>query len=382
MRIVSPLSVPSLFAPLDATPPLALGQRAFEIAMARARARGELATTWFERHGSTPITELPADWPADYAKLVRRRLELIESHPHLRLIEKPEYKRRWNTEPWDQRLERALKGWLLDRLEDRRYWPEPCLTTTARLADLLRLDTEFLQVAELYRGRPDFDLPALVAELVEAEGVPFLPVLRYKPPGLRKRAEWEQTWELQREEDRRNSGTGNESRGAIPPAPGVSRRDSKPVPEFPASPPIPVPPRYTSADFIKSTFWRLRGKLDVPRERFILYPYLERDGDPSTVLGWAGWDHLEQARALAGAFVELRDSEGWPPARLTPVLAGVLELLPWLKQWHNALDPDLGEGLGDHFETFLQEEARALGLTFEALRTWSPPARTGRGRKR
>ena len=57
---------------------------------------------------STPITELPADWPDDYRKLVERRIELIESDPNIRLIEQPEYKRRWNTEPWESQLERAL----------------------------------------------------------------------------------------------------------------------------------------------------------------------------------------------------------------------------------------------------------------------------------
>ena len=40
-------------------PKLTLGQRAFEIVMARQMAAGELETTWFERHRSTPITELP-----------------------------------------------------------------------------------------------------------------------------------------------------------------------------------------------------------------------------------------------------------------------------------------------------------------------------------
>ena len=39
------------------------GQRAFEIALARRIAAGETESTWFERHGSTPITELPAHWP-------------------------------------------------------------------------------------------------------------------------------------------------------------------------------------------------------------------------------------------------------------------------------------------------------------------------------
>jgi len=50
----------------DNSPPLELGQRAFEIVLARQMAAREEPTTWFARHGSTPITELPADWPEDY----------------------------------------------------------------------------------------------------------------------------------------------------------------------------------------------------------------------------------------------------------------------------------------------------------------------------
>jgi hypothetical protein len=105
------------FAPLRDPPPLKLGQRAFEIVMARKMAAGELQTTWFERHGSKPITEIPADWPDDYKRLVERRIELIETDRSIALIEQPEYKRRWNTEPWESQLERALREWLLDRLE-------------------------------------------------------------------------------------------------------------------------------------------------------------------------------------------------------------------------------------------------------------------------
>ena len=40
------------------------------------------------------------------------------------------FKRRWNTEPWEEQEKRALRHWLLDRLEDERYWPEPQLQTT------------------------------------------------------------------------------------------------------------------------------------------------------------------------------------------------------------------------------------------------------------
>ena len=47
-----------LAAGLDDVPEVQLGERPFEIVMARKIAAGELATTWFERHGSTPITEI------------------------------------------------------------------------------------------------------------------------------------------------------------------------------------------------------------------------------------------------------------------------------------------------------------------------------------
>ncbi len=107
---------------VDSVPGLALGERAFEIALARRMAAGEESTEWFARHGSTPITEIPEHWPSGYRELVRRRLELIESHPFIRLLERPEYKRRWAQEPWEKRQERALREWLLDRLEDRRFW--------------------------------------------------------------------------------------------------------------------------------------------------------------------------------------------------------------------------------------------------------------------
>ena len=104
---------------LDAIPPegIELGQRAFEIVLARRMAEGEAQSTWFERHGSTPLTELPRHWPAAYRELVERRLRRIAEDPAIRLIEQPEYKRRWNTEPWDEQLQRALRDWLLARLE-------------------------------------------------------------------------------------------------------------------------------------------------------------------------------------------------------------------------------------------------------------------------
>ncbi|MGH8585032.1 MAG: DUF7008 domain-containing protein, partial [Gammaproteobacteria bacterium] len=148
---------------------------------------------------------------------------------------------------------------------------------------------------------------------------------------------------------------------------------------------IPPPPKYQSADFLNATCWRLRGALDVPKERFVSYPHCSRDNDPALVVGWAGWDHLQQAQALAGYYTEVVEREGWPAERLKPLLAGLAELLPWLQQWHNHIDPTYHERMGGFFETFLHSEIQKHGLTRQELSHWQPSVsrrgRTGGTRK-
>ena len=226
--------------------------------------------------------------------------------------------------------------------------------STSRLADAAGRDAEFVQIAALYSGHADFDLNQLVADLVAAESVPFLPVLRYTDTGLRKRAQWEDTWALQRRED------ADEKVGKIP-----------------------VPPKYQSKDFIKTDFWRLRGGLDVPKERWVSYPGCERGADTSLPIAWAGWNQLQQATALAAYYLEMKENEGWEPVRLQPLLAGLLELVPWLEQWHNDIDPVYGERMGAYYKSFVSEEARSHGFTLDDLRAWKPTiVATKRGRKR
>ncbi len=342
-----------------APPEVGLGERAFEIVLARRVAAGRETTVWFERHGSTPITEIPSHWPEDYRQVVARRIDLIETDRNIALIERPEYKRRWNTPAWEDLERAALRGWLLDRLEAPHLWPAsadrpPQLTTVNRLADAVRCDADFMQIAELYAGHSGFDVTQVVAELVAGESVPFLPVLRYTDTGLRKRAQWEDTWALQRRED------AGEQVGKIP-----------------------VPPKYQSKDFLKSDYWRLRGGLDVPKERWVSFPGCERGADASLPIAWAGWNHLQQATALAAYTLEMKENEGWEPARLQPLLAGLLELVPWLEQWHNDIDPAYGERMGTYYRGFVNEEARALGFTLDDLRAWKPPAAAKqRGRRR
>jgi hypothetical protein len=350
--------------------PISLGQRAFEIVLARKMAAGVAQSTWFERHGSTPITELPVDWPEDYKKLVERRIDLIENDSNIRLIEQPEYKRRWNTETWESQLERALREWLLLRLEtyfdfdgrmtdaaDVSDRPVPlsevAMYSVAQLADAARRDPQFMEVGELYRDDPAFDVQSLVEELVLAESVPHVPILRYKDSGLRKRSEWEKTWDSQRRED------AGESVGAIP-----------------------VPPKYTSADFVSTggaRYWSLRGKLDVPKERWISFPHCEGP-DGTLAICWAGYDHLQQAQAISAHYVRVQtEFGGSDDPRLIPLLASLIELLPWLKQWHNEPNANFdGLRMGDYFEGFVNEEARNLGKTPAEIKAWVPPKKAAK----
>jgi len=450
-----------------------LGERAFEIVLARKMSAGELQTTWFERHGSTPITDIPEHWPEDYKALVQRRIEVIGSNPNIALIEQPEYKRRWNTEPWESQVQRALKSWLLDRLEsyfdfDGRMqevvsgqssvvsnekadnWT---LTTenaklntisvysVAKLADVAAKDDRFMEVAQVYRDRADFDVVKLVGELVAEEHVPALPILRYKPAGLDKRKEWEQTWELQRAEDRIHAQIQAACTGAL-----TEEAQAKQASESPADPAsyrvivdkldfaelariivaahkeskpddkssesatilqqriehavrgiahpkvadvarlvtleilgeIPVPPKYASADFISSggaRYWNLRGKLDVPKERWVSFPNCQGE-DQTLPIAWAGYDHLQLTRAIAAYFAEVQERGGSQDPQLVPLLAAMDQQIPWVKQWHNDIDPDFGLRLGDYFENFINDEARNLGLTVEDIREWIPPEKT------
>lgn len=356
-----------LTAPVETVPELKLGERAFEIVLARKMAAGEVETQWFARHNSTPITELPEHWPAEYRAVVEKRIALIESDRNIGLIERPECKRRWATEGFDAMQEKALREWLLDRFEAREYWyheldgmEQPRLLTIAELADALRRDADVLQVAELYA--PGKDLEKVVAELVTDEHVPYLAALRYKPSGLAKCQDWEDVWNRQREEDAAES---EELKKKI--------RDQ-----------IPVPPKYGSGDFLKTSYWRNRGKLDVPKERFISYPYASRDGASSTkdgalLLSWAGFDHREQAQALAMLIVEREQNDGWGRDKLQPLLAGLREVLPWVRQWHGEFDAAYGASPAEVFEGFLDQTAGRLGLTVDELAGWRPPApRRGR----
>lgn len=347
----------------DTIPEINLGERAFEIVLARKVAAGEMQTAWFERHGSTPIIEIPQHWPDWYREIVEARIDTIEKRRDIALIERPECKRRWATQPWEKKEAEALRTWLLDRCERRDLWfglrdgfQQPRMLTVSQLADAFRDDADMHSVAQLYAadhlGKRELTLAQILERVVADEHVPYLAALRYKDSGLRKRAQWEQVWEQQRGEDR----TGR-------------RLD------------IPVPPKYTSADFRKTSYWSQRGKLDVPKERFISYPDANPDSDPTLLLGWAGWDHKDQAQALVNVINDRTTDAGWGREKLTPLLAGLAEIMPWVKQWHGEYDTDWGGIPAEEYQAFLDEQRAKHHVTEEDLTGWRPAA-AGRGRRK
>jgi hypothetical protein len=110
------------------------------------------------------------------------------------------------------------------------------------------------------------------------------------------------------------------------------------------------------------------------------FPHCEGE-DMAMVIAWAGYGHLQLARAIAERYELAKEHEG---RKLVPLLAAIGQLIPWLKQWHNEIDPAFGTRMGDYFEGYLTEEAKALGQSVDQVMAWTPPeqARRRGGRRR
>ncbi|HWA24380.1 MAG TPA: BREX-2 system adenine-specific DNA-methyltransferase PglX [Lacunisphaera sp.] len=309
----------------------------------------------------------PTTLPSSLRELYTERRRAIASSPELSLLESRTMKRLWRGttgdsgrygDSYDERLELAAGEWLADRLE-KAAMRQTRVIRIRSLVGTLQDDERFRAVAEAFGGRRDGDLLDLVSAVVVRRSVPNLSCHTYTDSGLSKRAEWEAVWSMQRQAD------SGENVATISRPPEYSQGS-----------------RGKRTDFDRDEYWALRGPLDVPKERFISYPGCESDEDKEPVYGWAGWDHLQRAVALAGLYQDRKQREGWGKERLKPMLAGLLELLPWLKQWHNEPSAELaGERPSDQFEAFLNAECGEFGFTHDDLRAWRP-ATKGRANKK
>lgn len=265
------------------------GSRAFERRRERrstVRAGGR--TLALDEGEVAPVGALPT-WAEPIWK---RRTTLIEASAELQLVETPVFKRAWRdteqnvAEPEYRRRKDAsdLEDWLANRIE-RWAAARSEAFTLWQLVAALQDQSGILLVAEALAGRRDFSLDQLLTQILVGESVPQHRFHVYTDAGLAKRAAWEETWALQRRED---------------------------AGEKLAS--IPLPPEYSqgsrgkSTDFIRTDYWRVRGSLDVPKERFVAFTEIPGRSGVETLYGWAGWTAQQRVKAILAIDEELEDA--------------------------------------------------------------------------
>lgn len=355
-RVYGLFGLPTVKAPSveSVRVPVEPNHRPFEVCLARDLSDVS-ASEWFRVHKR----DAPKDVGGPLADLYRQRLRLLDDPQRgkqLRLLETPETKRRWSPPDDSKAFVDAVRTWLLERIESSfREQTQPELRTARQLALDLGRDPAVTAAHELLTAETGLDLAKLISDLVDNEGVPFLAGYRYAETGMEKRGSWEETWRLQRIEDEDKKKLEAE----------LKRLNLKS---------IPVPDKYGPKDLLRH-YWGLRGKLDVPKERFVTVPGGNIDEDTTPLVGWAGWSHLQVAQALSGLYQRRKSEDGWQKDRLVPLLAGIDERVPWLLQWHNEPSADFGGmKLGEFFRDFVASEAHTLGVAVGDLRKWTPPA--------
>lgn len=264
--------------------------------LARGEEPDEQPSDWWTRHGWEPLTALPKEASAALKKRADARRARTASTPALALIETANFKRRWYKPDYAEQERVALTEWLADRVEQAARARTQAFSLEQLVANL-QDDARVLAVCEVLTGRKDFSLSQLVANALQGDAVPSHRLHVYKPAGLVKREVWERTWADQRRED----------------------AGEKVTPE--------VPPAYGSGDFLKPDYWRLRGKLDVPKERFIAFTEVPGRSGVETLYGWAGWTAQQRVKAILAIDEELEDASV-PLADRIGLLDSAWRLLP------------------------------------------------------
>jgi len=325
--------------------PLAAGHRPFEIVLARKDddAEDDEKSAWWSRHGHERVTEVPESYSEDHRARLQERVDLIESDARLALLETPPYKRRWQLPDWASETRQAAESWLLDRLEDlfapptgvahRGSLVEPRPYRLEEISAAWSHDPRVTAVAGIWTGTGlSVDLTLILEKLLRANAIPDNPHRIYSEEGLRKLEEWKRVWALQDQEDAWENAAGvAKGRGEIlARKPLVDPFDSTKQVDA-----IPLPPKFDKHDFTRPEFFSVRGKLNVPRERFILFA----DLSPNR-FGWNGWRDRERALAQVEAF-SLAENDPQQPLpvptsdepRRCGVTYGLWESLPDVKRW-------------------------------------------------
>lgn len=250
-------------------------------------------------------SEPPDSLPVTLGALYSRRREAIESSNDLQLLESPVNKRLWRgmqgvfgryDRTYADRTRTAARAWLAERVEHAAS-SRTSMFTIEQIVAALQDDPKTLAVCEVLTGRRDFSLSQIVLEALSDEAVPSHRFHVYKSSGLVKREVWERTWADQQREDLGEKVT------------------------------IEVPPDYASGDLLRPEYWRLRGKLGVPTERFIAFTEVPGRSGVETLYGWAGWTAQQRVKAILAIDEELEDASV-PLADRIGLLDSAWRLLP------------------------------------------------------
>ncbi|MCG8417455.1 MAG: BREX-2 system adenine-specific DNA-methyltransferase PglX [Proteobacteria bacterium] len=342
---------------------LSRGQRAFERVKGHrsfVRDKGQLVDT-VEAECETGSRALPDE----YLETTAQREQEIRNSEHLALIDAYLYKRLWrdteeNVREADYRKQydkTQLRQWLLERIE-ANVAAKPKPFALMHLSAVLMDDASFHTVATVYASSAGFSIEKMLREFFDKESVPHHPFHIYTDSGLTKRAAWEATWASQRREDA-----------------GEKIED------------IPVPPTYSqgsrgkSTDFLRGEYWKLRGKLDVPKERFIAFTEVPGRAPADTLYGWAGWTPLQRVRALLAMDEDLEDA-GLPIADRIGVLDSAWRLLPDVTRE----DPTAARRLRAELQALVGTDGPSREMLEDWKRRFPPakkrPAKTGAGTSR
>jgi hypothetical protein len=333
--------------------PLRSEHRPFAIRLAGRVAAGDVQTHWFSASNAAPTIGVPDAYPKAFHDLLEHRLKLIDSHAPLRTLETPEYKRKWEPYDYSEQLKTAAFEWLGDKLETSLANKVRALTV-AHLSAAVQDDERFLAVASLYEGRRDVDIQSLVATVLAVEAAPNHPFHLYTASGLVKRRAWEDVWAQQRREDA----------GEI-----VPRGES--LPEFSQG------SRGKSIDYLRNDYWRLRGKLDVPKERFIAFTEVPGRAGVETLYGWAGWTAQQRVKAILAIDEELEDASV-PLADRIGLLDSAWRLLPDVARE----DAAAANRLKAELQALVGPEGPSNALIEDWKKHFPPPsARAARARK-
>jgi hypothetical protein len=323
--------------------PIASEHRPFAIRLARAQAAGSATMHWFDAQSVIPCVEIPDTYRCDTRDRIKKRMTLAFEISDVGLVETPECKRKWEPANWASSLREEAFLWLAERVEQAAAGrPKP--STLANLVAAVQDDLPFLAILNLYEERIDVDVGGVVAAILAVESVPSHRFHTYTDSGLTKRRAWEDVWAFQRRED------AGERVGTIPAPPDYSQGS-----------------RGKSTDFLRNEYWQLRGKLDVPRERFVAFTEVPGRTRAETLYGWAGWPPAQRLKAILTIDEDLEDS-GIPLADRVGLLDSAWRLLPDLARE----DPATATRLKAELQALLGPEGPSREL-IEAWKKRFPP---------